>query len=253
MQAHIMDSGLENWHDFEVESRREIVALLRSIGEKNQLIRMQVHGESDVCVTSILDIDAERNTVILDRPVDTGQSRRMVAASGITFETSLDKIRILFSSNSVEECMHGSTPALKMAVPETLIRLQRREYYRMNTPVSNPVRATIPMVTDEGTANVPFPLADISCGGIAIMDNKLVLGDTIGKNYPGCRIDLPEIGIITVTLQIRNSLDMTLLNNKLNRRLGCQFVDLSRGTLAQVQRYITRLERERNARIAGLG
>lgn len=248
----MMDSGLENWHDFEVESQREIVALLRSIGEKNQLIRMQVHGESEVCVTSILDIDADRQIVILDRPVDTGQSRRMVAASGITFETSLDKIRILFSSNSVEECMHGDMPALKMAVPDTLIRLQRREYYRMNTPVSNPVRVTIPMVTEEGTTNMPFPLADISCGGIAIMDNKLVLGDTIGKNYQGCRIDLPEIGIITVTLQIRNSLDMTLLNNKLNRRLGCQFVDLSRGTLAQVQRYITRLERERNARIAGL-
>ena len=254
MQAHNMDSGLENWHDFEVESRREIVALLRSIGEKNQLIRMQAHGEAEVCVTSILEINAERNMVILDRPVDTGQSRRMAAASDIAFETSLDKIRIMFSSNSLEEYMHGSTPALKMAVPDTLIRLQRREYYRMNTPVSNPVRVTIPMVTDDGTANnMPFPLADISCGGIAIMDNKLVLGDTIGKNYPGCRIDLPEIGIVTVTLQIRNSLDMTLLNNKLNRRLGCQFIDLSRGTLAQVQRYITRLERERNARIAGLG
>ena len=253
MQAHMMESGLENWHDFEVESRREIIALLRSIGEKNQLIRMLIHGQSDVCVTTILDIDAERDMVILDRPVDTGQSRRMAAASGIAFETSLDKIRILFASDSLEEVMYGATPALRMAIPETLIRLQRREYYRMNTPVSNPVRVTIPVVTEQGTTSAPFPLADISCGGIAIMDNKLVLGDTIGKNYPGCRIDLPEIGIVTATLQIRNSLDMTLLNNKLNRRLGCQFVDLPRGMLAHVQRYITRLERERNARIAGLG
>ena len=253
MQAHMMESGLENWHDFEVESRREIIALLRSIGEKNQLIRMLVHGQSDVCVTTILDVDAERDLVILDRPVDTGQSRRMAAADAISFETSLDKIRILFASNGLQEVSYGGTPALSMAIPETLIRLQRREYYRMNTPVSNPVRVTIPVVTEQGTTSAPFPLADISCGGIAIMDNKLVLGDTIGKNYPGCRIDLPEIGIVTATLQIRNSLDMTLLNNKLNRRLGCQFVDLPRGMLAHVQRYITRLERERNARIAGLG
>jgi c-di-GMP-binding flagellar brake protein YcgR len=45
---------------------------------------------------------------------------------------------------------------------------------------------------------------------------------------------------------------MTLLNNKTNHRLGCAFVDISRGNLAAVQRYITKLERERNARLAGL-
>lgn len=248
-----MDSGLENWHDFEVESRREIIALLRSIGEKNQLIRMLIHGESDVCVTSILEVDAERNTVILDRSVNADQNRRMVAAASISFETTLDKIRILFSSELVEECLHEGSKALKIAIPDTLIRLQRREYYRMNTPVSNPVRVSIPLPATLGGVETLFPLADISCGGIAMMDNKLMLGETIGKNYPGCRIDLPDVGIVTATLQIRNSLDMTLLNNKLNRRLGCQFIDLPRSMLAHVQRYITRLERERNARLAGLG
>ena len=253
MQAHIMDSGLENWHDFEVESRKEIIALLRGIGEKNQLIRMLIHGESDICVTSILDVDTVNNVVILDRSINQEQNRRIVLASGISFETTLDKIRILFASELVQECTFENAPALQIPLPPTLIRLQRREYYRMATPVSNPVRVVIPLPAELGGVATPFPLADISCGGIAIMDNRLMLGDTIGKEYPGCRIDLPDIGTVTATLQIRNSLDMTLLNNKLNRRLGCQFVDLPRAMLAHVQRYITKLERERNARIAGLG
>jgi c-di-GMP-binding flagellar brake protein YcgR len=248
-----MDSGLENWHDFEVESRKEIVALLRGIAEKKQLIRMLIHGESDVCVTSILEVDPERGTVILDRSINQEQNRRIVVAKGISFETTLDKIRILFSSEQVQECTYENGAALKIALPPTLIRLQRREYYRMGTPVSNPVRVVIPLPPELGGAATPFPLADISCGGIAIMDNKLMLGDTIGREYPGCRIELPDVGTVTTTLQIRNSLDMTLLNNKLNRRLGCQFVDIPRPMLAHVQRYITRLERERNARIAGLG
>ena len=93
----------------------------------------------------------------------------------------------------------------------------------------------------------------ISCGGIAILDNKMILGDAIGKEYVNCRIDLPEIGQVTTALQVRNSLDLTLLNNKTNRRLGCEFVNIQRSMLAYVQRYITKLERERNARIAGLG
>ena len=97
-----------------------------------------------------------------------------------------------------------------------------------------------------------FPLADISCGGIAIYDNKLQLGTTIGDTFTDCHIELPEIGAVTCSLQVRNSVDMTLLNNKTSRRLGCQFIDISRASLAAVQRYITKLERERNARLAGL-
>jgi len=243
---------LENWHDFEVASRREITALLRGIGEKNQLIRMLVHGESDVCVTSILDVLPDDNTVILDCSIDREQNQRILSARAVSFETTLDKIRILFSAERVEQASFEGNPALKIALPATLIRLQRREFYRMATPVSNPVRVVITLPAELGGGSSAFPLADISCGGIAILDNKMVLGDTIGKNYADCRIDLPDIGTVTTKLQIRNSIDLTLLNNKSNRRLGCQFLDIPRGALAQVQRYITKLERERNARIAGL-
>lgn len=246
------DFGLENWHDFEVGSRREIIALLRAIGEKNQLIRMLVHGESDVCVTSVLHVDAEGGTLVLDRSINAEQNARIVQARKISFETSLDKIRILFASDHVRETTFENGAALALDLPTTMIRLQRREFYRMSTPVSNPVKVTIPVPYELGGGNAVLPLSDISCGGVCVFDNKFTLGNTIGKNYPNCRIELPEIGIVTTTLQVRNSIDMTLLNNKANRRLGCQFLDMPRASAAAVQRYITRLERERNARIAGL-
>ena len=246
------DFGSENWHDFEITSRREIVALLRSIGEKNQLIRMLINGEADVCVTSILYVDPDTGSVILDRSINREQNERIVKAGRVSFETTLDKIRILFACEKVSETSYQETSALKIALPPTLVRLQRREFYRMATPVGNPVRAIVPMPEEFGGGTAIFPLADISCGGIAILDNKLMLGHPIGAKYLDCRIDLPDIGTVTTTLQVRNSLDLTLLNNKANRRLGCAFVDISRANLAMVQRYITKLERERNARIAGL-
>ncbi len=246
------DSSLENWHDFKVESRKEVIALLRSIGEKNQLIRMLISGEADVCVTSVLDIDPDDNVVYLDCSINPDQNKRILAAKRISFETSLDKIRILFSSEKIEEANYRNGPALKMAIPPSVIRLQRREYYRMATPVSNPVRALITLPADAGGETHSFPLADISCGGIAILDNKLMLGNTQGQTFPNCKIDLPDIGMVVTNLQIRNSIDMTLLNNKENRRLGMEFINIQRGMLGYVQRYITKLERERNARIAGM-
>lgn len=252
MHSYISDSDMDNWHDFEVGSRREIIALLRSIGEKNQLIRMLVRGESDVCVTSILEVDGDAGHVILDCSISPDQNRRILGAKKLSFETTLDKIRIMFGGEQIEPTTFEGSPAFKMPLPASLVRLQRREFYRMPTPVSNPIHALIPQPAELGGGSKAFPLADISCGGIAILDNSLVLGDTIGKVYSDCRVELPEIGVISTGLQIRNSLDLTLLNNKTNRRLGCQFVDIPRASLSAVQRYITKLERERNARIAGL-
>lgn len=251
MQA-ITEAELEAWHDYEVQSRREIVALLRQIAEKNQLVRVLIRGEADVCVTSILDVDPDTNTMVLDRPVSREQIERMVVAGTVRCETSLDKIRILFGADGLREISYDGGTAVRANIPASLIRLQRREFYRMATPVSNPVRVTIPLAAELGGKLETFPLADISCGGIAVLDNKQVLGTTIGETYIGCRLELPEIGPVMTSLQVRNSLDLTLLNNKTNRRLGCQFVDISRGNLAAVQRYITKLERERNARLAGL-
>jgi c-di-GMP-binding flagellar brake protein YcgR len=252
MYSHLQDAELENWHDFEVESRREIFSLLRGIGEKNQLIRMLIQGEADVCVTSILDVDEHSNTVLLDCSIDTEQNKRILGSRRLSFETSLDKVRILFAADHIEATVFEGNPAFKIAIPPTLIRLQRREYYRIATPVTNPVRVTIALPAELGGLT-SFPLADISCGGIAMLDNRMILGDTIGKHYADCKIDLPEMGQVKTGLQVRNSLDLTLLNNKTNRRLGCEFINIPRGMLAEVQRYITRLERERNARIAGLG
>jgi c-di-GMP-binding flagellar brake protein YcgR len=248
MQSPILDAQFKNWHDFEIESHKEILALLRSICEKNQLIRMLINGQADVCVTSILNVTASH--LFLDCSIDPRQNQRILNTGAIGFETTLDKIRIMFSSGQVQDALYGGRPALKIVLPTTLIRLQRREYYRMETPLGLPVMVTLPAELGEG-AHV-LPLADISCGGIAMLDNRRLLPNTPGLHYAACLIDLPHVGIIRTTLQICNSLDLTLLNNKPSRRLGCRFVDIARPMLADVQRYITKLERERNARTAGL-
>jgi c-di-GMP-binding flagellar brake protein YcgR len=252
MQA-IHEAELENWHDYEVSSSREIVALLRQIGEKKQLLRMKIKGEADVCVTSILGVDPEAGEFILDRSINREQNERILGARHVSCETYLDKIRILFSMDGVREVEFEGAKALAAGIPESLIRLQRREFYRMPTPVTHPVPALVPMPIELGGGNATFPLADISCGGIALLDNKMMLNSTVGQTFRNCRIDLPDIGPVTTSLQVRNALDMTMLNNKTSRRIGCMFVDISRANMAAVQRYITRLERERNAKLAGLG
>jgi len=248
------DPELQGWHNYEIASRREIVSLLRQIGEKNALVRMLVQGERDVCVTSILDVDDRAGTMLIDCSVNRDQNLRILAQQRLRIETSLDNIRIVFIATNVASALYENRPALRCSIPATLVRLQRREYFRMAMPLTSPVRVTVPLLA-EATAAVAtetFTLADISVGGLSILDHKRVLGTSIGQRMIGCNLALPD-GLVSTTLAVRNTVDLALLNGKTCRRLGCEFVDLSRANLAHIQRYITKLERERNARMAGLG
>ena len=130
--------------------------------------------------------------------------------------------------------------------------MQRREYYRINTPLTTPIKASFPVDIDGNIETLKLILVDISCGGIAVLDEKKALDCTIGKTYEHCKVDLPNIGLVDVVLQIRNSQELVLLNGKTNRRVGCQFLNLSNSVLTSIQRYIMKLERERNARMTGI-
>src|SRR5690606_36376935 len=189
---NVADHEDEELNPFRVSSRREILALLRNIGERNQLVRMVIDQGADTIVTSILDVDDGNDTMLLDCAPTPEMNRRVLEGKTLSFETMLDSIRILFTSSDAESCMHEGLPAFVVPLPPHLIRLQRREFYRGPTPVTTPVLCTVPVRTDTmETVPVVTTLYNISGGGIAIMDEKKLLDTTFGRIYEDCRVELP--------------------------------------------------------------
>ena len=241
--------GTENQSLYQVHSRREIISLLQGIQNQRQLITMIINDGAEVVVTSILDIDDKKNIVYIDCAPNPLINQRILESDDIEFDSALAKVHISFAASEVSNSTQDGQPALCIAVPKVLIRLQRREYFRVNTPVGQPVYCKIPLDTGDYAVSV----VDISGGGIALLDEKRVLDTKIGYEYPNCQIDLPENGSIKVTLRVRNIQDFSLANGKTNRRLGCEYVNMAPAMLTMVQRYIMHLERERNARMHGMG
>src|SRR6185437_8553474 len=147
-------------------------------------------------------------------------------SDSLSFETMLEHIRILFFTTEIEACDYENLPAFQFTIPTTMVRLQRREFYRVLTPVTNPVRCTItiPHEVEETSTTIVVALQNVSGGGIAILDEKKLLDPTIGRIYKDCRIDLPGGSLVVTTLQVRNSQEITLPNGKAIRRIGCLFV-----------------------------
>ncbi|MES2534921.1 MAG: flagellar regulator YcgR PilZN domain-containing protein [Pseudomonadota bacterium] len=240
---------------YRIRLRQEIITLLRSLAVRQQLLHMNFDGGEESLVTAILKVHEPDGSLIVSGAPGVLGYQRIAESREITFETVLDRVRIVFSVKRAEICEYQSRPALRMEIPASLIRLQRRESFRVPIPVTEPVRCTIRLQNDNGpdSAQITLALQNVSGGGIALIDETMALDDTVGRIYEQCRIDLPGASPIVTNLQIRNSRNVRLANGKTVRRLGCLFLDLPRPMMAAVQRYILNLEREQNARMSGLG
>jgi hypothetical protein len=58
--------------------------------------------------------------------------------------------------------------------------------------------------------------------------------------------------VLSVNLRVREILKIELPNGDQQLRLGCEFISLPGTRLTLIERYITRLERERKAKSTGL-
>jgi len=253
MKPNLPNLGTENQSPYQVDSRKEIIMLLKSLHEDRQLVNMIINDGTEVIVTALLKIDDENNSIIFDCASTESANQRLIEAPRVYFEASLNRIGIQFSSSSISRSTHLGMPTLCCTIPTSLIRLQRREYYRINTPITNPIHCLLNVPEENGGGVIKLPLVDISCGGVALLDEKKVLNADFGTLYADSKIDLPGVGLISVTLQVRNAQNLLLLNQKSSRRLGFQFIDLPKTILAQIQKLITKIERERNSRQSGLG
>ena len=154
----------------------------------------------------------------------------------------------LFPLGLNESQQVGFRPAL----PETLLRLQRREYYRLQVPVTQPLECAIPQHHPDGeTTYERYRVLDISGGGIALAVQAENPTLRPYREFPDCLLYLPDGGPLSLRLMVKSLHSQLNQNGTESWRAGCQFTDLPRGADALIQRYIFRLERQRSARERG--
>jgi c-di-GMP-binding flagellar brake protein YcgR len=160
--------------------------------------------------------------------------------------------------------LHDGKPALRVGLPPEVLRLQRRDFFRVTSPSGKPAMCLVPYVEgadgaegvghDEGasergaTTYEKLALFDIGIGGLAVMDypDKFALAQ--GMTIEGCYLDLPGIGQVIVSLKVRH-LDQVPRSERA-RRVGCEFVNLAPQARMMLQRYVNMLEAEQR-KVAG--
>ncbi len=227
----------------------EIVRTLRGLRNRNEMVSAFFNAGHDLLLTSVVDVQPDHNAVFLDYGSNDALNKQILQADKIIFVTSLDSVKVQWISNDIATGTFEARDAFRITLPKQMLRLQRRECYRLNTPLANPLKCHIPSGND---TSIEAVLVDISAGGIGIIippstENVLLPGTL----FPGCCIELPGIGRAEFTISVQSTWQVTMKNGHKNMRAGCQFIDMRPGIQSLVQRYIIKLERERLANTPG--
>lgn len=241
----ILVSDEDDASDFAVSGKKEIVYLLRAVMEKTELVSAYFsHGESFI-LTSIIDLDPDEELVFLDLGANEEFNKKILDSEKIIFITAQDKIKIQFVADWIEKTRLEGRDVFRIELPKSLIKLQRRECYRVTTPIVNPLKC---IVLAEGKRKIEMTVADISISGVGVILPAVDAAVDPGMVFNGCSLVLPEIGNIVATLEIRSVFEVTLRNGSKTKRAGCQFINLSANMQSMIQRYIIKVERERRAK-----
>jgi flagellar brake protein len=240
--THIPDE-----EQFFVHNHKEIIQILTDLAKHHEMLKLSFNDHRDSCLTNVISIDAHNNFVYLDIGIDEAFNHRLMTSHHVVFSKD-DGIRIRWTSTHISLATLKDGKAIKIAIPQRLMRLQRREFFRLATPIVNPVPCVIPICDDtnpDTDRKIELTLIDVSLGGIAAfatepLDELLV----IGANFDNCKISFPEVGETSLTLQVRNITPITLKDGVVKHRVGLQFISPSRGNEGLINRYTHDLERQ---------
>ncbi|GHH46189.1 MULTISPECIES: flagellar brake protein [Gammaproteobacteria] len=247
--------GAEGDEKYLVRNPRQIRGLLQSLVQQRSLITAHVGGRDLFFPTAVLDVEdaGDQAWLILDGSPQEASNRAAAEAGYLLCFAQLERVRVRFRVAGHRRIERDAHVAFRAPLPDAFYYLQRREHYRLETPVTESPSCLLRFEHESGRRiELDLRVIDISGGGLAV---ALAPGMPLPELHRTCRdcvLKLPDQDPIALPLTACNQFRQTLPNGQESIRMGLQFTDLPRGAGEAIQRYIFRVDRQRNARKSGV-
>lgn len=230
---------------FWIYAPAEILALLSRLRSERVEMTLYWGRDGECAVTRLLELDEPRGTMHLDMPQVPALREGVLGASELTCVAFIESIKVQFTVRAPRAEGGGSAPwAILAAVPERLLRLQRREFFRVRTPRNVSASCLVPEGGD-GSRYESLRVLDLSVGGLAMLAYPVHMEFTDGTTIDRCFLDLPGAGTVSVRMRIAH---VEAPGKDGGRRCGCEFVDLTPQARMLLQRYVQRVDVEQSQR-----
>lgn len=232
--------------ELHIKSKTEMLTILHSIAEHGAHVALYYGGDENFILTTLLGVNAQG--MWLEVGSFPPENTQILLSDELTFVSVHQHVKIQFVAHHIKKDLFENNEVFYMELPDCLMRLQRRNFFRTSIPSSSPVKCII-NIQPEKTGGITIiravPIVDISGGGIGLLceeDENTLLPD---KTFSDCQIAIPDIGTLIVSIEVRNVIVFTALNDVIHKHVGCRFINLDNQMATLLQSYVTLLQRER--------
>ena len=238
---------METESSFAIRNLDQIINHLTLLQKSKCLLSVICKENNATFLTTIIDIDKKNKSLLLDYGPKEYLNRPIIDGQKTQFVCTYNGIKVAFHGSSFKKVEHEGEPAFLMPLPESILWMQRREYYRVRSPISKTsyCQLTLP---DQEPINVQ--LYDLSISGFSVvveseaMRNFLMSGEPVTNS----KLILEGIGEGIVSFEAKS--EYVLNPEKINRieKIGCMFTLITPSFQTMIQQYMQQIERENKLR-----
>lgn len=236
--------GKEDLGQYYLETRTEVVQILRSLNDHADSLAVYFDQGRNFILTALLEVRPNQETFVFDLGSNDEMNKRLLASEKLLFVGIQNGIRVQWSTGPAARAAFGGSDAFVAWLPQTVLRLQRRDFFRVGIPVTMDARCHIP---DAKTGNEGLKIHDISVGGLCVIANEFLGKAQVLDRFDRCTLELGEFGDIQESVEVRHITPINLRGGKNHVRVGLRFLNIGAGDQAKIQRFLVKVEQAKRA------
>jgi c-di-GMP-binding flagellar brake protein YcgR len=215
----------------------EIRSVLRDVARSGARAAAYFDGDKRFIHTSLLGVTTFPARVVFEKGPDAMLNARLLEADRVTIVTSHENVPVQFSCGAPSLTRHEGTEAFRVPLPDSVLRLQRRGYYRLPGEPTHALLKCELVPNHDDTHLIRAAVFDLSCGGIGAAVAAAEPGLTVGSVH-GCHLELPGYGSVRAPVVVRMVAEIVLPNALRGTRYGLEFENLAEAGREAIERYI---------------
>lgn len=228
-------------NDFILRNPREILSVLRDIVLQRNRVALYYNEDSSMVLTMLLS--ADESGIWVDASPNPVDNRNIERSKRIVFVSTHNMAKVQWVSTETTQGLYQNAAAFFLPLPKKLLRLQRRDYYRLLNVEPDALKCMIRPYSAKKHIHHEVTVMDISIGGVALVCAEDSVDLTPGSTYQDCLIDLPDVGTIHTGIEVKNIFEVTTRSGEVKRRAGCVFVKPDAEATMMLQRYVAQAQR----------
>jgi len=240
---------MANIDKYIVRSSKQILTYLKTLSQERCVITAAFgNDDKDSFLTAIMDIDEKKQTITIDCGPREYLNKKLINSAIIKCTTKYNGIEVLFEGRKVVKSGTSSQPAFILPLPKSIFWIQRRQFYRIKSPLSKNSYCSISFKKPETDEQIShnFPLYDLSASGISFINDSLEHKDQLLPfvQHLDCVLALENESALKIDIEVRNERPVNPSQPEKLRHIGCLIINPSPRIESTILRYMQNIERE---------